>query len=335
MEILKRLRFWSKGIPLMGSFLLIGIFFIWHAARAQQTDDARRRRNDEGIRLSGGARVEFKSFDSASLGRKQPYSIFLPPSYDTNTTKRYPVVYFLHGLNNDHTSWTVDRYGRLQEKLEELIKKGTIPEIIMVHPKGDNSFYTNAYDGTRRYEDFLVKDVIEHVETTYRVKKGRAYRSIGGTSMGGYGALKLGMKYPDLYAASVGHSPIVIPQENPLAAPDTMQASRFYGYFKGLFGSIYGDPIDLKHWKANNLLVLAATRSQTFDRLKIYFDYGTADRYNGTIQLGAGCQKLHQILEEHKVAHVFRAHAGEPHGWELVNNHFNESMPFLCQTFGK
>src|SRR5262249_1060708 len=144
-----------------------------------------------------------------------------------NKAKSYPVVYFLHGLNNDHTSWTVDRYGHLPERVEDLIKTGAIPEIIMVHPKGDNGFYTNAADGTRPYEDFLVKDLVQHIEATYRVKKGRTYRSIGGTSMGGYGALKVGMKYPDLFAATVGHSPIVFPEANPLAMLEDKKSSRF------------------------------------------------------------------------------------------------------------
>lgn len=314
--------------------LWVGLYGVRPGVPAQ-TGETRRRSAAEPIQLKGGSRVEFKSFQSASLGHEQPYSIFLPPSYDTNKNARYPVVYFLHGLNNDHTSWTVDLYGRLQEKLEDLIKSGTIPEILMVHPKGDNGFYTNAVGGTRLYEDFIIKDVLQHVEATYRVKPGREYRSIGGTSMGGYGALKLGMKHPDLFAAAVGHSPIVFPQENPFDASDRMKDSRFYQYFKGLFTSIYGDPINRAHWEANNLLWLADKRSDTFRPLKIYFDYGTADRYNRTIQLDVGCQKLHRILEAHKMAHIFKEHAGDPHGWELVNKHFGESIPFLCQTFKK
>jgi len=314
---------------------------VWGAANAVWTqqrppDDARRRGALETIKLPGGARVEFKSFSSPSLGQDRPYSVFLPPSYDTDKTRKYPVVYFLHGLNNDHTSWTVERYGRLHEKLEAMVKKGTIPEIIMVHPKDDNSFYTNTADGKRPYEDFIVKDLVQHVETTYRVKKGREYRAIGGTSMGGYGALKVAMRHPDLYATVVGHSPIVFPQESPFGAADEVKdSSRFYGYFRNLLIRIYGDPINREHWEANNLLVLATQRRQGFNKLKIYFDYGTADRYNGTIQLGAGCQKLHRILDEQKVPHVFKEHANEPHGWELVSSHFAESVPFLCQTFGK
>ncbi|MBI3654874.1 MAG: hypothetical protein HY232_00460 [Acidobacteria bacterium] len=319
------------GWPLALAWLL----WAFAALPAQRSDDVRHRAAGETLRLKGGARVEFRTFPSSSLGHDQPYSIFIPPSYEREKSKRYPVVYFLHGLNNDHTSWTVDRYGRLHEKLEAMIRSGAVPGILMVHPKGDNSFYTNAVNGTGRYEDFLVKDLIRHIEKTFRTQGERTFRSIGGTSMGGYGALKLGMKYPHLFASVVGHSPIVFPQESPFEAMSNAKDSRFYGYFKGLFNAIYGDPIDRKHWAANNLLTLADDHRADFTKLRIYFDYGTADRYNATIKLDEGCRKLHELLEAHKVAHVFKVHAGEPHGWELVSNHFKESVPFLCRTFGE
>ena len=155
--------------------LFLFVLLLPHVGSAQQsrTGEARRRSEVAAIELPGGSRVEFKSFHSASLDKDQPYSIFLPPSYNTSKSKKYPVVYFLHGLNNDYTSWTVDRYGKLQDKVEAMIKKGTIPEIIMVHPNGDNSFYTNCVDGSRRYEDFIVNDLIQHIESTYRVQTGR------------------------------------------------------------------------------------------------------------------------------------------------------------------
>src|SRR4051812_28445879 len=148
----------------------------------------RRRADHSPIELKSGARVEFNRFPSSSLKEVAEYSIFLPSSYAKGSTT-YPVVYFLHGLWNDHTSWTVDRYGRLYEQVDKLIADKKIPEIIMVHPKGDNSFYTNYLDGSKNYEDYVTQDLIQHIERAYRVKSGAKWRSIGGTSMGGFGAL--------------------------------------------------------------------------------------------------------------------------------------------------
>ena len=123
--------------------------------------------------------------NSQLLGTDQPYSIFLPPSYSKESSRRYPVIYFLHGLNNDHTSWTVDRYGNLQNKVEEMILARKLPEIIMVHPRADNSFYCNYADGSKRYEDFVTQELVNYIESGYRAKRGRENRAIGGTSMGG------------------------------------------------------------------------------------------------------------------------------------------------------
>ncbi len=296
-----------------------------------QFNDERRRGDLTPIELPGGSVVEFKSMPSAALGAEQPYSIFLPPSFSTQTTRTYPVIYFLHGLNNDHTSWTVERYGHLQNRVEELIAQKKVPEFLMVHPKGDNSFYCNYADGSKRYEDFVTGELVSYMESNYRARRGRVNRSIGGTSMGGYGALKLAMKYPDLYAAVVGHSPIIFTGKNPLDVPEELKSSRYFQYFASILGRIFGDPFRQDLWDANNPLLLA--RSGRLGDLRIHIDYGTADRYNRSIHLDQGVQALDRALGEAGVPHVFEVHEGEAHGWSLVASHLAESLSFLCQTF--
>ena len=317
------LRFGAAAVPVVFA-LLVGGF--------GQFNDERRRGDLVPIVLPGGSVVEFKSMDAPSLGGPQPYSVFLPPSFSKDPARTYPVVYFLHGMNNDHTSWTVERYGHLEEKVEGLILQKKIPEILMVHPKGDSSFYCNYADGTRRYEDFITRDLVAHMESNYRARKGRESRSIGGTSMGGYGALKIAMKHPDRYSAAVGHSPIIFTGANPLDVPEQLKSSRFFQFFSSNLKQIFGDPIRQDLWDANNPLLLA--RSGRLDGLKIYFDYGTADRYNQSIRLDQGVEALHRALAEAKVPHGFEVHEGEPHGWALVAAHLDTSLPFLCQTFG-
>lgn len=313
---------------LAASFLsALGVDFSARAALQEE----RRRGDLSTMQLPGGSVVDFKSFYAETLGRQQPYSIFLPPSYPKEPTRTYPVVYFLHGMNNDHTSWTVDRYGNLQNKIEEMILAKKLPEIIMVHPKGDNSFYCNYADGSQRYEDFIDQEVVAHIESTYRARKGRENRAIGGTSMGGFGAIKIAMKRPDRYASTVGHSPIIFLGKNPLDVPEPMKASRFYQYFVNLLRPLFGDPLRQELWDENNPLLLA--KNGNLGKLKIHFDYGTGDRYNQTIRLGEGVKALDQILTGANIAHSFKEYSGEPHGWALVAAHIEESLPFLCQTF--
>lgn len=296
-----------------------------------QFEGERRRGDLTPIELAGGSTVEFKTLVSATLAGEEPYSVFLPPSFHRDPSRTYPVVYFLHGLNNDQTSWTVERYGNLQNKVEELILGKKIPEIIMVHPFGNNSFYCNYADGTKRYEDFITRELVAYMESNYRARKGRANRAIGGTSMGGYGALKIAMKYPDLYSAAAAHSPIIFLGRNPLDVPDELKTSRYFQYFASILKLIFGDPIQQDLWDANNPLVLAG--SGKLNGLKIYFDYGTADRYNQSIHLDQGVLALDRALAEAGVPHTFQVYPGEPHGWALVALHLTGSLPFLCQSF--
>jgi S-formylglutathione hydrolase FrmB len=317
-------------------FLVLGssvILFGLNQLLKAQFNDERRRTELTPITLPGGSTVEFKSFDSQTLGASERYSIFLPPSFSRNLSRTYPVIYFLHGLNNDETSWTVDRYGNIQNALDQMIQSGKIPELIMVHPRGDSSFYCNYMDGSKRYEDLITQELITYMETHYRAGKGRENRAIAGTSMGGYGALKIAMKYPDLYSAVVGQSPILFPGSNPFELSEEAKASRFYAFFVNMLKPMFGDPVRQDFWDANNPLVLAKTRK--LNGLSIYFDYGTDDRYIPMTHLDEGNKSLDRILTETHVDHVFKIHPGEPHGWALIAAHLDETLPFLCRTFKK
>jgi S-formylglutathione hydrolase FrmB len=324
-----KIRQWIQSI-----FLITGlvVFSLQLYSPLQAQFEMERRRSDLGpIALPGGSKIEFKSFESQCLKATEPYSIFLPPSFSKETSRTYPVIYFLHGLNNDETSWTVDRYGHIQSSLEQMILSGKVPEFIMVHPRGDRSFYCNYIDRSKLYEDLIAQELISYMETNYRAKKGRENRAIAGTSMGGYGALKIAMKYPDRYAAVVGQSPIIIPGSNPMQLPEEARSTRFYSFFAQMLTPIFGDPLKQELWDANNPLVLA--KNHKLDGLKIYFDYGTSDQYIAMAHLDEGCKALDRILTESQTPHAFKIHPSEPHGWALIASHIDETLPFLCQTF--
>jgi S-formylglutathione hydrolase FrmB len=311
------------------------VFIVWmiFPLAAAQFNDSRRRTDLSPVILSNGGRIEFNSFDSQKLGMAERYSIFLPPSYSKDAARTYPVIYFLHGLNNDETSWTMERYGQIQNTLEQMMNSGKLPEFIMIHPRGDSSFYCNYIDGSRKYEDLISEELISYMEKNYRAAKGRENRAIAGTSMGGYGALKIAMKYPERYAAVVAQSPILFPGTNPLELSEDAKASRFYSFFVNMLKPVFGDPVQQDLWDANNPLVLA--KKQKLNSLKIYFDYGTDDRYIPLTRLDEGNQALDRLLTQTGVSHIFKIRPGEPHGWALVSAHLDETLPFLCQTFKK
>ena len=188
--------------------------------------------------------------------------------------------------------------------------KQTLREMILVFPDGGRSFYTNYRDGSVRYEDFIVEELPRHVEASYRVSPGRAHRALAGTSMGGYGALKIAMRHPTRYAGAAAHSAIVFPVPNPLDVPEAARSGRSFQYLSGVFRTIYGDPFDQEYFDANNPLDLA--RKADLDGLAFYFDYGTADRYNRSVGLGAGNQKLDLALSKSGVEHVFLRRSFRP-----------------------
>lgn len=327
------MRITEGGIIIaMKKLFLIAItsnLLVW-ALAVQRGGPPRRIENPKTIDLAGGARVEFKSFTSPALGKEAHYSIYFPPSYSSDQSSRFPVVYFLHGMWNDHTSWTVERYGGIPQRIESLMVSKKLPEFVMVHPAGENSFYTDYLDESMNFETFVVKDLVAVVEKNYRVADTRAARSIGGVSMGAYGALKIALKYPEQYAAVAGISPIVFTGEDP--SRYIMDSdSRFAQYFKSALKPVYGMPFDSAHWKENSLEALAHTSNP--QGMKIFFAYGTADRYNDAFPMEAGVRTFAKILDGRGIPHEFRVYQDGPHGWRLVVDHLEEVAESLTQTF--
>jgi enterochelin esterase-like enzyme len=143
---------------------------------------------------------------SRGNGTRGSYLIYLPPSYETDTTRRYPVIYWLHGGfgNAREGAWTVDH-------LDKGIRAGLMPEAIVVLAQAlPVGWYVNSKDGKRPVEDVIIKDLIPHIDATYRTIARRDARGIEGMSMGGYGALHLGMKYPDLFGAISSVAPAIL-----------------------------------------------------------------------------------------------------------------------------
>jgi len=269
------------------------------------------------------SRVEYKAFDSKLLGNPVRYGLYLPPSYSSSPAKKYPVLYFLHGLNENETRWAVR--GMTDVMLDRMIGEGKIGEFIVAIPYGAISFYTNTRDGKEKWEDMIVTEFIPLIESTYRVNASRATRGISGISMGGYGALKIAMKHPELFNAVSAHSAVLIQD---LAAvqsipgrPGRMQA------MTQLFDRIYGINQDLTYWEANNPMTLAMDRSK-WNGLKLYFDCGTEDEYGFFV----GTKQLDDLLTKASYPHEAHLYPGN-HGWDYAAQHIQESLLFHWKAF--
>jgi S-formylglutathione hydrolase FrmB len=138
-------------------------------------------------------------FDAPAVDRTMKYNIIVPAGYE-NSDERYPVLYLLHGLTSDYTAWArmnVPKYAARHE-------------MIVVMPDVGNSWYVNwaeSTDGQKNaWEDYMINDVIGHVDKNYRTIAKREGRAINGLSMGGYGGLMLGLRHPEMFCSIGSHS---------------------------------------------------------------------------------------------------------------------------------
>jgi len=265
-------------------------------------------------------RIEYAEFPSASLGRNVRYAVSLPPSYDTNSSQRYPLVIFLHGLNNDERDW---ESRCIQTKLEALRAASKVGDFIVAIPYGANSFYLNAHDGTR-YEDAIVRDFLPFVDRTYRTTAAPRSRLIEGISMGGYGALLIAFKHPELFAGVAAHSAALF-DELPQAPKSPEDRSAKYRY--ELATKLFGAPPDPEFFQANNPLRLARTNASAIRRLKIYFDIGESDRYG----FERGNAQLSAVLKAAGVAHEYTLAPGA-HGWSFLADRSEPAFTFVWNT---
>ncbi|MCA1623987.1 MAG: esterase family protein [Acidobacteria bacterium] len=152
---------------------------------------------------------------------KRNVLVYLPPDYGKQKKMRYPVVYLLHGFGFKGNKFWVDEKRFNVETINRLIAEGKINPMIVVMPDGSNkfggSYYTNSI-ATGNWEDFITRELVSYIDKKYRTLPNAASRGIAGHSMGGYGAIKLAMKHPDIYGAVYGTSSCclnIYPGQNP------------------------------------------------------------------------------------------------------------------------
>jgi S-formylglutathione hydrolase FrmB len=300
-------------------------------------------------------KVEKKRFKSEALGVEKRYLVYLPAGYDDQPNSRWPVFYYLHGLTGNETNWV--ELGKIDAAAD-----GIGLQAIVVMPDGDDSFYVDAlaeadYDAcmrdgtglfiphkqskrdtcvrTRNYETYITKDLIGHVDAAYRTIAKREARAIAGLSMGGFGALMLSMRHPDLFGAVASHSGVdsllymgPFPYEK--GKVQLMTDARQWGgafieinrWMRGVFGD------DVTHWKQYDPTTLVQKLQP--GSLAIYLDCGTEDGF----ALHHGMQYLHDLLLDRKIEHAYYLGPGK-HDFSFWSVRVVESLKFLRDRVAK
>ena len=239
----------------------------------------------------------------------------LPPSYDAKPGKRFPVLYFLHGLGADQSFLASSG---ASSEIEEAWEEKRLGEFVIITPQAENSFYINSRDGHILYDDFFVKEFVPQMERRFRLIGDRAGRAIGGVSMGGYGALRFAFKYPRMFVSVAVHMPALL-EELPHGSAGAGLAM--------FLGTAFGSPLNERFWKENTPFVFA--RTANLQGLKIYFDCGDHDNYG----FDAGARQLDRLLTARHVEHEAHIYPGG-HNWQFVGEHLAASLEFQSRALG-
>jgi endo-1,4-beta-xylanase len=253
--------------------------------------------------------VTHHGYRSASMNVQVGYNIWLPPDYETSA-RRYPVVYWLHGRNNTESS---DQYP--VHFLAEGIANGTLPPMIMVFASGGSQTnYCDSFDGKYLGETTVIKELIPYIDQHYRTIASRDGRSIQGMSMGGFGCMRLGLKYPDLFSSIVA----------------------FAGGFRrpediGSGGPSYGEMFN------NDPELFRAQHAETLARRNAGKIRGRVaiSMYVGNQDPGlANNRRMHEVLVEMRIPHDYREFEGIAHNLKLLSEQVRqENFALAARSF--
>lgn len=194
-------------------FLLFGLSLL--TTIACRTDSAIR----DHPRLTEHVHLRDITFRSAALGRDMPYRV-LSPAHRANA--KLPVIYLLHGGGGGFRDWS--NYSDVAKFAEA--------GALLVMPEAESSYYTNAVNPPEdRFEDYIVHDLIADVEARFQVATGRANRAVVGLSMGGFGAVKIGLRHPDLFVFAAGLSSALDVPRRPFSIKRFHQSRHYNSIF--------------------------------------------------------------------------------------------------------
>ena len=254
------------------------------------------------VSASANGRVETVRFQSKLVNTTLPYNVILPTDYETSKTTRYPVLYLLHGLQGHYSDWVTR---------SNVADYAAAYRLIVVMPEGNDSWYID------KYESYILRELIPDVQQRYRTIDARYGRSIAGLSMGGYGAIKFGLKSPVtfVFAASMSGA-FVVPR---LAEKDTPES-----WVESL--KAFGPAVSETR-RANDLfeIVEALTPARVPSLPYFYFDCGTED--SSFIQSN---RELAALMLEKKIPHEFRQLPGD-HSWAYWDRQVQEILKIAAE----
>ena len=263
--------------------------------------------------------VSFHTFESSAAKATVSYHVYAPPAYERESDRRFPVVYWLHGSKGG-----LPGIPKVAAHFAAAIAAGKTPPCLVVFVNGmPNGMYVDWKDGSAPVETVIVKELLPHIDATYRTIAAREGRLLDGYSMGGYGAARLGFKYPDLFRG------VSIMGGGPLQAEllgDAPRAGRRRA--EEVLERVYGG--DQEYFRSVSPRVLAAEHADEIARASlIRMVCGDED------ETFANNRDFHEHLERLKIPHTWTVLAGVDHDPLQTLEVLGESnWAFYRQAFG-
>ena len=269
---------------------------------------------------SEGGRVYNLTMPSTLMQGDRNYSVYLPEGYETDTLRRYPVLYLLHGLGNTNTKGWVER-GNVEAIANRVIAEGRACPMVIIMPDAgtDGPGYFNREGWP--YEDYFFQELIPYMESHYRILPDAMHRAISGLSMGGGGTLVYALRHPELFAAACPLSALVT---FPTRSNNDSGWMDKYPQVRAWATSAMqpeNAPLDL---------IRNATPEQlsAISRVRWYIDCGDDDYlYEGNLA-------LYMLLREKQSPFQYRMRDGA-HNWLYWQSALPDVMTFVSLSFGE
>jgi len=255
---------------------------------------------------STGLTYTIQTFNSHAMGMLRRYGVLLPPGYSEHSSQRYPVIFLLHGGHGDATDWF--QKAAAVSVIQSLYDSDRLPPSIIITPDGNDKRGSSALwdpqyiDGKHgRVMSMIGAELVNEVRRRYRTKTQPQFWAIGGLSSGGWGAINIGLHYPQTFGVLFSHSGYFIDRGSPLNSPMTYVVTM--------------NPVER-------------------DRLRVYLDAGRGDRRFLNQSL-----KFHQRLDRLGVPNVFREFPGghgiygAEVGWNYWHRHLADSLAYVGDHF--
>lgn len=261
----------------------------------------------------GGQMIKNKVFKSSILDKNVLYNIYLPPDY--GTTKYFPVIYYLHGFGGDNNS-----SNSFMQMIDSLIINNNFPKTIIIAPDGKKSWYIDDYAGNFKYSTMFIQGFIPFAKKMYSINNNVSKSTIMGVSMGGFGALRFTMLYPNEFGTCVSFM-AGISTKKQICQDSEEDYQTFHQdlYGKDLKPSERASEFFVK----NNPLYIAQKVDVKNLKSKKWYIQACDNDYHSLSNA-----ELHIIFHQLNIKHEFRILDGG-HDGDCVNRSMEEALEFI------